>query len=141
MLFVFFFNFFKAIFPKEPYFVLMEGTYRWQALYKGIQVTYTQLCFCAIMNLNNMNFESSLLGLSATLGAMVFALEVCFPFIHFYQALKYRKLLKSEDIKELMKFKWTLLFGEFADTSFIRYFYFWAFSLRRILNACIILYK
>ena len=41
---------------------------------------------------------------------------------------------------ELMKFKWTLLFGEFADTSFLRYFFFWAFGLRRILNAVIILY-
>jgi len=39
-----------------------------------------------------------------------------------------------------MRFKWTLLFGEFADTNFIRYFYFWAFALRRILNAVIILY-
>jgi hypothetical protein len=36
ILFVFFFNSLKALFPKEPYFVMMEGTYRWQALYKGI---------------------------------------------------------------------------------------------------------
>ena len=65
---------------------------------------------------------------------------IAFPFIHFYYALKYRKLLKNEDIKELTKFKWTLLFSEFADTSFIRYFYFWAFTLRRVLNAVIIIY-
>lgn len=97
--------------------------------------------FCAIMNLNNLDFSNSTTRISSTLACVFFAIFVIFPFAHFYQALKYRKLLKNEDIKELMRFKWTLLFGEFADTSFIRYFYFWAFCLRRILNAVIIIYQ
>ena len=32
-----------------------------------------------------------------------------------------------------------MLFGEFATTHFIRYFYWWAFGLRRVLIAVIIL--
>ena len=54
-------------------------------------------------------------------------------------SLRFRKLLAKDDKYELDKFKYHLLFSEYSHSHYLRYSYVWAFCLRRILNAAILL--
>eukprot|EP00347_Sterkiella_histriomuscorum_P013046 403366220 len=105
VLLLFFFNFMKAIFPKEAYFVETERNYRSFAFYRGLQVCYLKIIFCIIMNMLNTHFENSTLQLSMTLSAFFLAGFIAFPVFNSWQAYAYRKALKTEDVKELVKYK------------------------------------
>jgi hypothetical protein len=92
------------------------------------------------MTLVNIDFSNDTAASSASLASLFFAIFIAFPMVHTYQCYQYNKKLKENDVKGLQNFKYELLFGEFEDTNFIRYFYYWAFCLRRILNAVVILF-
>jgi hypothetical protein len=72
---VFFFNFLRAFCRKEPYFVFLERNFRSFAFYKGFEVCYTKIIFCALMNMTNMHFEDTTGGLSGSLAAMFFVIN------------------------------------------------------------------
>ena len=130
----------SSLYYYRPYFVNLEKVFRWNLLFKGFQFLYMKGVFCSLMNMNNMNFANATLAMSGTLSAIFMALALAFIGVHTYQAVKYRKVIKEDNIRELRKYKWRLLFGEFGDTHFVRYFYMWAFGLRRILAAVMVLY-
>jgi hypothetical protein len=62
-----------------------------------------------------------------------------FPVYHTFAAFTYRKMMKSQNIEELAKFKYTLMYGDYADSHIIRYMFIGPFALRRVLNAVVIL--
>lgn len=72
VLLVFFFNFVKSFFPKEPYFVNIAKIYKYFAFYKGFAVCYTKIMLCALMNLVNIGFGNALEGTSAMLACLFF---------------------------------------------------------------------
>ena len=63
-----------------------------------------------------------------------------FPCVHTFGAYRYHKHLKNNNEQALASFRYQLMFGEFQDTHFVRYVYYWSFFLRRIINAMIILF-
>lgn len=140
ILMLYLFNFLKAIFPKEPYFVDLESNVRNHAFYKGLWFSMMMLMVCSMISMVNINFDSPFLAMSATLSAIFMALFIFFPIFHAASAVKYRKLIKNNDIRELAKYKWRLMFGEFADNHYIRYFFMWAFMLRRLCIAYILVF-
>lgn len=111
-----------------------------QAFYKGLWFGMQMLILCALINIANISFDTNMLAFSASLSAIFLGMFLFFPIYHATLAVKYRKLIKNQDIRELVKYKWQLLFGEFADTHYVRYFFMWAFALRRFLNAYVVVF-
>lgn len=89
------FNFLKALFPKEPYFVDLESNVRNQAFYKGIWFGMQMLILCAFINIANISFETNMLAFSASLSAIFLGLFIFFPIYHANLAVKYRKHVKN----------------------------------------------
>lgn len=62
--------------------MFLEQQYRSFAFYKGIEVTYTKIILCGLMNMTNMHFETMTGTLSGAMSAMFFVKSIFMS--HYY---------------------------------------------------------